>query len=593
MPVEKEKTFLCHAKALFLVNENNRKSIQKDILIYIHKDSLSENLSAGGQLFIQAQVRPPRNNGNPNEFDYAGYLKRQGICGITYLKASDWRLLEKQASVGLKQQALLYRTKLLSVYETLNLQPDEKAILSGLIFGYKQELSPELKNSFSVTGASHVLSVSGLHVGIIYMITSFLLFPIGRNNNRIRIAKEFLIVLLLWCLAFITELSPPVVRAVSMFTLASVAIAINRKASIFNTICVSAFIMLLYNPFYLFDVGFQLSYSAVIAIVLLQPHLQQILPLKNRILKSIWSLLTVSVAAQLGTFPFVVYYFNQFPNYFLLTNLLVIPLTYLITLFAMLSLVLQSAVGNCWFIKDVLAFFLKCMHQSISSIESMPYSSTRNININEIEVIMLFLLIIAGFSFWMKNRFNTLITILTCLSILITIRFVKNQQTANQSYITFFYQRTTPAVNIISGKNNFVVTNDMQSMSYAAKNEWLKKNATEPFLLTFPFFHKELFFNDSFIVYKNKRIFILMDNAYLNQQAINPLRVDYLLIGKDFSGKIEQTLLRFNPQQVVLDASLPAYISRRLHQECLEQHIVCHDIAQQGALQVFCKSIEN
>lgn len=573
IPVEKEKTFLCRMELMSLIDKGKEKPINENIIAYIRKDSLSEKLSVGDRMLIYAKINPQRNNGNPNEFDYASYLKRQGISGITFLKSSDWMLTGKQRSIGVKQRALLYREKLLAVYETLNLQTDEKAVLSALTLGYKHDLSPELKNSFSVTGAGHVLAVSGLHVGIIFMITNFLLLPIGRYNNKIRIAKYVFIIVLLWGFAFITGLSASVVRAVSMFTIASVAIIINRKASIFNTICVAAFIMLLYNPYYLFDVGFQLSYLAVVAIVLLQPRLEGVLFVKNRFLRPVWSLITVSVAAQLGTFPFVVYYFNQFPNYFILTNFLVIPLTYLIIATAIFSLMLHAAFGNCWIVKDVLEWLLKFMNQGVSYIEAMPFASVRDIHIHEFEVLLLFLLMIGGCIFLLKKRFSQLMIALSCLLSLLIIQTVKTYQFENQSYIAFYHQKTAPIVQFVSGRGNYVVTTDSIA---ASSNKQLKNKTIEPTILTVPF-----------VSFKNTRVYILTDNQFANHQSVSRLPVDYLVIGSKFSGKMEHALSLFNPEKIVLDASLPTYVSRRLQKECAEQHVVFHDIAEQGALQIF------
>ena len=586
IPVEKEKTFLCHVKLTSLIDNGKNKDINKNIIAYIRKDSLSEKLSVGDRIFIRATINPPRNNGNPGEFDYASYLKRQGICGITFLKSSDWKFTKEQNQIGIKQQALLCREKLLSIYETLNLQPNEKSILAALTLGYKHDLSPELRNSFSVTGAGHVLAVSGLHVGIIYMITNFLLLPVGRYSKKIKIVKYILLILFLWGFAFITGLSPSVVRAVSMFSLSSIAIVVNRKASIFNTICVAAFIMLLYNPFYLFDVGFQLSYSAVIAIVLLQSRLQRILLLKNRFLKAIWSLITVSVAAQMGTLPLVVYYFNQFPNYFILTNLLVIPLTYLIIAFAILALVFHTIFGDCWIVRDLLEWLLKLMNQGVFHIETMPFSSIQHIHINEFEVLLLFLLMISGCVFLLKKRFFLLTTALGCLLSLIVIHTIRTHQFESQSYIAFYHQKTAPVVQIISGCNNYIATNDSV---FSARNKWLKNNSNEPILLTFPFFYEDLFFCDSFISFKNKKIYMLTDNELTNRSSKSPLNIDYLLIGNKFSGKLNQVLALFNPREIILDASLPAYTSKRLQKECEEHSMLYHDIAEQGALQIFCK----
>ena len=218
---------------------------------------------------------------------------------------------------------------------------DELAVLSALTIGDKEELSESIVETYSVAGASHVLALSGLHIGFISALLLFVLSPLW---IRWRFLKPFLflsVILLLWGFAFLTGLSSSVVRAVVMcsFGLLSMLIPACRKLTL-NTLGVTAFLMLLFNPVWLFDVGFQLSFSAVAAIVLLQPGLYGLLSVKNRLLRKAWGLVTVSVAAQIGTAPLVMLYFSRFSTHFLLTNLLVIPLVSLIVYAAVILLVL-------------------------------------------------------------------------------------------------------------------------------------------------------------------------------------------------------------------------------------------------------------
>lgn len=590
-PVEKEKTFLYRLHVNHLLDKTTLFSIDKQILCYISKDSLSKKLSVGGELLINARITPPKNNGNPDEFDYAFYLKQQGISGIAFVQQSHWSLLDSYTHLNIKQIALQFRSKLISIYESFHLPTDEKAILSAITLGYKADLSPELKDRFSSSGASHVLAVSGLHVGILFMVTGFILAPFGRSNNRSRILKNVLIIVFLWIFAFITGLSPSVVRAVTMFSLSITARIINRDSSIFNSICVSAFIMLIYNPLYLFDVSFQLSYSAVISIIIFSPHLQSLFTLKNYFLKSLWGLITVSIAAQIGTFPFVLYYFHQFPHYFILTNIIIIPLAYLIIMLSIAALFTHVVFGNTFILKELLKYCLSFMNNSISKINNLPYASTQDIWLHPMEVILIFAIVIFCCYFLLKKRFLTCVLTLSSCIILLFFQVTKNYQSNHQSYITFFSQRKSPVINVVQGKDNYVYTTDVSSACYVGKNTWMKNGLQNPFFLISSFQNEFLYYQGEFICFGDETVYILTDNKMINAHEVKkPVPVNYLLVGNKFSGSIEQVLFMFSPKMIVLDATLPYYICERLQKECEDKSLPYHNLAQNGALTVYCQN---
>lgn len=247
---------------------------EKTFLFYFPKDSAAYSLKRGDELLVCTRLSPPANNGNPDEFDYARYLLRKGISGTAYVRAGHWCAIGCDSTLTFRQQALECRSRLVALYRDMGFRGDELAVLSALTIGDKEELSESIVETYSVAGASHVLALSGLHIGFISALLLFVLSPLW---IRWRFLKPFLflsVILLLWGFAFLTGLSSSVVRAVVMcsFGLLSMLIPACRKLTL-NTLGVTAFLMLLFNPVWLFDVGFQLSFSAVAAIVLLQPGL--------------------------------------------------------------------------------------------------------------------------------------------------------------------------------------------------------------------------------------------------------------------------------------------------------------------------------
>ncbi|MDR2474676.1 MAG: ComEC family competence protein [Bacteroidales bacterium] len=585
-PQEKEKTFLCKLKIESLIDDDVQISVNKGIIAYVPKDSLVSGLAPGDVILLKAAVFPPESNGNPEAFDYAFYLKQQGLSGIAFLRQGEWQLLKRPARLEAKKQALLVREKLLTVFDDLSFGRDEKAVLSALTLGYKNDLSPELKQQYASSGASHILAISGMHIGILYMITSFLLSFTGKNNRRSLILKQILIVLFLWGFAFVTGLSAPVVRAVIMFSMTAAAITLHRRTSIINTLCVSAAGMLLYNPYYLFDAGFILSYTAVLSIVLIQPYLENLITVKRRLLKPLWSLVTVSVAAQTGTFPFVVYFFHQFPNYFILTNLLIIPLTYLIVLLAVLLFAAYPFFGVVEFVAWPLGKCLELMNGSTASIEQLPFAVFNDIWLNIAELFLFLVLLIGtGFFLW-KKKFIALVTSLGCVIIVLLLHLGRIYMVENQSKLIFFQQRDFPAVNVLSGKHNYLLTANLQAATFAAKSYWMKHKAEAPVLLSSPFDSKEIEYENSCMHFKHKSVLVITGNEFTEYRSEHSFPVDYMIIGKGFNSSVQSLIALFPPHQLVLDASLPTDIGNRLKNECNSLGISYYDITEKGALEI-------
>ncbi|MCD7973236.1 MAG: ComEC family competence protein [Candidatus Azobacteroides sp.] len=586
-PIEKNTTVLCKLKVMAVITDSSYFPIKRNIIAYLPKNDYTGNLQPGEELIICASIKPPEENKNPTEFNYAFYLKQQGISGISYIKENNYFKTRKQIPFNPRYKALQCRKKLLDIFDTLPLDKDEKAILSAITLGYKNDLTPEIKNTFSVTGASHILAVSGLHVGIIFMFTGFLLSFFQRNNLKTRLIKYTFIILILWGFAFITGLSPSVIRATCMFSISLIATILNKRNSTFNSICIAAFCMLLYNPYYLFDVSFQLSYSAVASIVILNPYLQKLIPVKQRFLSAVWSLVTVSITAQAGTFPFVLYYFHQFPTYFILTNLLVIPLTYLILINTSIILIAEFIGGNFHILKDILVYIVTFLKTGVSTIEYLPGASFRNIWIHPLEVLTLFLIIINLVYFLLKKRIWGIYFFLIGISGLLISTIIKTYQTETQSYIIFYRQKGTPGINLIDGHTNYLLTENPSQTYFLAKDEWIKNKVKAPLLLTSTFSNAHVVYHENYIQYKNTSIYLVKSNELASYYPPSyPLKVNYLLIAKGCSLPLSSLLSYIVPEKILLDASLSGYVTDMIKQECKQENISYYDISEKGYLKI-------
>ncbi len=264
----------------------------------------------------------------PNEFDYSGFLARKDIHFRQFI--GEKFMVVDSAEVNYPKYWLgNFRKDLVEIIEAKIPNRESQQIAAALLLGQKENLDKDIKNAYAETGTMHILAVSGLHVGIIYAILLFPLKGIRLKSNQRNIYLTA-VILLIWTYAVLTGFSPSVVRAATMFSLFTAGQMRKRKPSSFNILAFSALVMISVDPGVIFEVGFQLSYIAVAGILLIQPLVAGFWLPPNRFLEYIWQLTAVSIAAQLATFPLSVFYFHIFPTYFLLANLIIIPLSFLV-----------------------------------------------------------------------------------------------------------------------------------------------------------------------------------------------------------------------------------------------------------------------
>lgn len=438
------------------------------VLVYFAQTEKAQNLKPGDVIVSDIVPEPVKNAGNPFEFDYKSYLERKKIYRRAYLGENNWEL-SGTSKKSAKTYAELWRESLLDIYRRQNLGENETEILSALTLGYKRGLDPETKRVFSSAGAMHVLAVSGLHVGIIYLV---LVVALGflRKQKAGRMIFVVFSIMVLWCYAFITGLSPSVMRASTMFTIIIIAENINRRANIYNSLAASALFLLLLNPNNLFEVGFQLSYSAVFGIVFLQPRLVKTWPVKNKLLKFFWDLLTVSIAAQVATFPITAYYFNQFPTYFWLTNLIVIPA---VTVLIPLGIALL-ALAKIPILSSLLAFTVKWLIKTVyfflGRIEAFPYSVS-DVSLQVPELVFLLCFMFSAFLFISSHRPGHLKFSLVSILLLSVSVLSFNYRALNRREIIVYNHPANPAIHLVSGKQNYVI-----SQNKIAPGDFLVRN---------------------------------------------------------------------------------------------------------------------
>lgn len=392
MPEEKEKSVRIDLQIDSAFTPTSRYGIDTKIIAYFEKSDTATALMPGDNLRFKSTLQSPSKIMNPEDFDYKHYLQRKHIFATCYIKSKDWVKLDTQ-SQSLIIIAKRVQNHILNILKDQGFGKEELALVSALTVGYKLMLGEEQKESYVTSGATHVLAVSGLHVGILFAFLSKLLSLFGKSRRMV-ILNTIIIILILWTFAFITGLSPSVTRATLMFSLVSLGNMCRQRSCIYNTIFLSAFILLIYNPNYLFDLGFQLSYAAVIAIVTFEPMISPFLMKRLNMPKFFAQLIAVSIAAQIGTAPICIHTFNCFPNYFLLTNIWIIPLVSVVVNIALVLIIFGLIGLPTGLISYVLNGLLKLMNFGVNYISELPHALNSPIYIDDISVLLSFIVII-------------------------------------------------------------------------------------------------------------------------------------------------------------------------------------------------------
>ena len=580
-PVEKAKSFLCKVN-VFQYFDSTWKPARGQAILYFQKDQAASKLLFGDRLMVEAEFADPERTLNPDGFDYASYLKRQGVGATSYISSGSCQLTGQNTSFSIRREADKWRNYLLEIYRKFNIQGDEFAVLAALTLGYTDDLQPDIRASYSSTGVMHILSVSGMHVGVVYIVMAFLLSFMNRSQ-RLKVLKGLFIMLFLWAYAFLSGMSAAVIRAAIMFSFVSVASCFERKSLIYNTIFASAFFMLIYNPNFLYDVGFQLSYSAVLSIIFFQPIVDKLYKPTNKVGRFTWEMLSVSLAAQLGTMPFTLYYFQQFPNYFLLTNFIAIPLSTLVIYLAigllMTSFVPYFSVGVAFLLK----WSLWALNFVIVFIQNLPFSVS-HISFDIKQTVMIFLAIFCFSAYSFSKKFEPLIIGLASLLIACLFNLQTNYQTLTSSRMIVYAGQKNTHVSFINHNLNTVFTTDSVEVEKIAKTFWQNQKLDKP-----KYIQKSDWYSDGFATFEGNKVLILT-NEFLNKMTTSkPIELDFLIVGNRLKPKIEQILDCVHPHNIIVDKSVSKWSTDNIRKVCKDRGIRFYAIAEQGAYELDIK----
>ena len=499
----------------------------------------------GDVLFIKGfpqQVSPPL---NPQEFDYRQYLAYNNIYHQHFIGRDYWQILNRASDFSLHRLSINARKYLEDKLTLFIPQAEELAVAKALILGKKEDLDRTTKEVYAKAGAMHVLAVSGLHVGIIYLV---LLGILRQKQGRVTrpILVAIIVIPTLWAYAFITGLSPSVLRAVTMFSFLALAQVINRRSASLNTLAISAFILLLVNPYMIMAVGFQLSYIAVAGIIFLYPLFEKWLNPANPILRFIWQITALSLAAQLVTSPLSAFYFHRFPTYFIFSNLLVIPAAIAIVWGGLVLLALgsiSSALGII--LGKVLGIIILVVNKSLHWIGSLPNADIHSLTTTMLETWLLYGLIIIIFLYFTTRKWPYYwVSAILVLIFSFNIIYTDNQKNKLKQLV-FYSVNYSWAIDFIEDKNYHLLADpllqaDIKKIDYSItpyrRQNGLSAGSDKIKKLLIP----EL---GEVIVWHGKRI--LLASPCLDEKDI-PRHFDYVLF------KVSRTVQNCYQEQILL-----------------------------------------
>lgn len=566
------------------------------ILTYFAKDSMNTPPPEGSTITFSADIQKINPPQNPGSFDYRKYMATNNVYHQVYLNNISWKLLENPLGFSFYRTAHAVSKKFVAILGENGLKGQEFAVASALILGQNDMLDNETRQAYSGSGVTHILSVSGLHVGVIYIIINFLLGFMKKDGWQLY-SKIVLILLTIWVYALLTGMSPPVMRSAAMFTFISFGNASKRYVHIINSLAVSALCLLVIDPLMISNIGFQLSYLAIVGIVFINKPIAELFDPKNKIVREIWGLIAVSLAAQIATAPLTLLYFHQFPAYFIPANLVAIPLSFL-AIYAGVAVLATSfipVISN--FLGLLTNYLLFVLNYSVGFIEKLPYSVLKITSVAQKEMILLYLTLISIQIFFFYKRkalFYVPLALLLLLSVSLTLNETVRKR---QQKIVFYSINKQSAIGFINGKEQILIAdsvllNDKAAIKFQldGTRTLLGLTSTKNIALdtivqsnqNLPPNFKELRNRGNNFLFQNKRI-VIIDSIPTIRGSCIKLKVDYLVLKNNPKFKIRNLQQLYEPKCVIIDGTNSFYKTEKWMTELKKAGINAYSVKKSGA----------
>lgn len=547
------------------------KDTRGTILLNVLKDSLSNLLKVDDKIILKPTFKkliPPL---NPHQFDYRSYLAKQGIHHQVFIEKHQFLKKETQQSSLYGWSAKL-RTEIQKSLANYNFKKDELAVINALLLGQRQDISKSLISDYQNAGAIHILAVSGLHVGVILLILSFVFKPLEKLKNG-KVLKTVIIVLLLWMFAFIAGLSASVVRAVTMFSFVAFGMSFRLKNIVEFSFISSLFFLLLIKPMFLFDVGFQLSYLAVFGILWTQAKLYSIWKPKYKIFDFFWKLFTVSIAAQVGIFPLSIYYFQQFPGLFLASNLIIIPFLGAILIGGILVIVSSLCSLLPQIIADVYGAIISLMNSFVSWISHQEDFLFKDISISLWMMLLWYIALFTLIYLLIKKTGKQLILFLIAVVFVQSLFLVEKNRTQSKNEFIVFHKSRHSLLGERRGEE-LLVYHNLDSLQFLRDNTIKSYRISEDIQEV-----KKIHFR--YIKQFSNYTILLVDS--LGVYKIRNLKKPIVILQYSPKINLERLIKSIQPIQIIADGSNYKSYVIRWEKTSLKYQIPFHYTGQQGA----------
>ncbi|GGK20984.1 competence protein ComEC [Yeosuana aromativorans] len=560
------------------VLKTDEHSVSGKSILNIPKDSTQNTLNVDDIYITKTTFKPITPPLNPGQFNYKNYLGKRYI--YHQLFASRNELLKfksnQQTLLGIANNIREYINQRLKTY---SFKPDELAIINALLLGQRQNISEDVYTNYANAGAIHILAISGLHIGIILIILNFLFKPLEKLRYGLFI-KTILLLFILWSFAIIAGLSASVTRAVTMFSIVTIGMNLKRPTNIYNTLAISIFIILLFKPLFIFDVGFQLSYMAVFAIVSIDPYLYKLWKPKYWLTKVYWHTLTITISAQLGILPLSLYYFHQFPALFFLTNLLIIPVLGIILGFGILVILMAVLKILPHFLVFLFGGSINVMNTIVDWVAKQEPFLFKDIPFNFLCVVVTYFFIITLVRFMIKRNYRRLVLLAVAVILGQCTLIYTNLERPNNQFLVFQKSRHTLLGHVL--KNNMIVASDL-SDSIENNANIISDYKVDNFIEHI----KEDTLNNLYLL-GNKKLLVIDSLGVYHVKTFMP---DYVLLRNSPKINLNRLIDSIHPAYIIADGSNYKSVVERWKSTCLKTKIPFHATAEKGAFTIDIQNV--
>ena len=558
------------------------------VLIYFEKDT-TVVLQYGDIILFSTVLKDPENAGNPEEFDYKSFLKTRGVELVGFVAANHYQVAGNNPPDRLVGFAIGLRQKILLALKDHGLTGDQYAVAAAIVLGYDDVMEDRIRQNYQRAGAMHVLCVSGLHVGVIYLVMAMLLKFLNKNRLQ-KVLRVIILLFAVWFYALLTGMAPSVMRAAVMISFLIIGDEVERDKDAYNTLALSALFLLIINPGFLFNVGFQLSYAAVLGIVTFYRPIYRLLYIKSRVFDKLWAATSVSIAAQTGAFPLAAHYFHFFPTWFLLSNVVILLFSTLIISLGMLFIVVSWIPLVAGWVAYLLSGLIYLMNFFITEIGQLPASGISDLYISWPMVAVIFVVLFTFYRFVVLKEEAFVIPLLTSILLLVLMLDVHKFRNLTQSRIVIYNVNKHSTIDFVKSDKHILLCDSLllkepKLLDYCAENcrvKWGLERRVYPF--TGADQNKEVgFWRDEGIYWFNGiRIAKIENDRFYPVQK--PLPVDWLWItGK---GNIDMDRLNkvFLFNRVIINPTVYDNNRLRVKKKLQSPGVLVNDIRKEGAL---------